>query len=321
MARNATKNLAAWKLLLSLAQGGGISEAAVAAGMDIAACSRLLRRLEEELGFKLIDHFSRPAKLTQEAVSILPAVESFAESFDRLQSVCRACRSIPFSVNLGIPVNVPRRGLFAVIKSYEKIDPAMRFVTVSDADHQDVLDGKADVAYLPYRPPAEGLLLWRVNEIGNCLLASPAYLARCGIPEHPRDLIDHAVVVRSGRHYPVTKQLECEGQCVPLMSARVAFSGDIPSGREALLAGEGIAIDFSFHAFKAEIEAGLVQVVLPGWHRPAWHMTLAASRTGMSNTRLMSFCRWFAAHEARASRIRAQEIQEYIARLKKSDRR
>ena len=125
MARNATENLAAWKLLLSLAQGGGISEAAVAAGMDIAACSRLLRRLEEELGFKLIDHFSRPAKLTQEAVSILPAVESFAESFDRLQSVCRACRSIPFSVNLGIPVNVPRRGLFAVIKSYEKIDPAM----------------------------------------------------------------------------------------------------------------------------------------------------------------------------------------------------
>ena len=80
MARSATENLTAWKLLLSLAQGGGISEAAFSAGMDIAACSRLLRRLEDELGFKLIDHFSRPAKLTQEAVSILPAVAGLADA-------------------------------------------------------------------------------------------------------------------------------------------------------------------------------------------------------------------------------------------------
>ena len=319
MARSATENLTAWKLLLSLAQGGGISEAAFSAGMDIAACSRLLRRLEDELGFKLIDHFSRPAKLTQEAVSILPAVAGFAASFDRLQSACSACRSVPLAIHLGIPVNVARRGLSAVLKEYEKIDPAMQFVTVSDADHEDVLDGKADVAYLPYRPSAEGLMLWRINEIGNCLLASPAYLARCGVPKHPRDLIRHSIIVRSGRHYPVTRQLEYEEQRVPLMSARVAFSGDVPSGREALLAGEGIAIDFSFHAFQAEIEAGLVQVVLPGWHRPAWLMTLAASRSSMSNTRLMGFCRWFAAHEARASRIRAQEVREYVAKIKSRD--
>lgn len=109
MARSTKENVAVWKLLLLLSEGKGFSEAAFELSMDIAVCSRLIKRLEEELGMALVDHYSRPAKLTKEAASIIPAVRSYLQGWQRLQNACCASRNMPLSLKFSIPVNVPRR--------------------------------------------------------------------------------------------------------------------------------------------------------------------------------------------------------------------
>ena len=52
------------------------------------------------------------------------------------------------------------------------------------------------------------------------------------------------------------------------MYKRIAFAGDVLSGKEVLLAAEGIAVDLSFHICRHEIEQGRLVRVLAGWHRP-----------------------------------------------------
>lgn len=197
--------------------------------MDIAVCSRLIKRLEEELGMALVDHYSRPAKLTKEAASIIPAVRSYLQGWQRLQNACCASRNMPLSLKFSIPVNVPRRDPYAIVKNYRRIDPTLELEIVSDADHEDVLNGRVDIAYLPYRPSADSLMLWPIAEIGNVMLASPDYLAANGTPKNPADLIRHDIIVRSGRHYPVTKNLTNGSECVALVSRRIAFAGDVAS--------------------------------------------------------------------------------------------
>lgn len=315
MARSTKENVAVWKLLLLLSEGKGFSEAAFELSMDIAVCSRLIKRLEEELGMALVDHYCRPAKLTKEAASIIPAVRSYLQGWQRLQNACCASRNMPLSLKFSIPVNVPRRDPYAIVKNYRRIDPTLELEIVSDADHEDVLNGRVDIAYLPYRPSADSLMLWPIAEIGNVMLASPDYLAANGTPKNPADLIRHDIIVRSGRHYPVTKNLTNGSECVALVSRRIAFAGDVASGREAVLSGEGIAIDLSFHTLKSEIESGRLVAVLPGWHRPKWQSTVATSKANLGNARLLNFCRWFAVHEAKASQRRDHEIDLFVQKL------
>lgn len=48
------------------------------------------------------------------------------------------------------------------------------------------------------------------------------------------------------------------------MYKRIAFAGDVLSGKEVLLAAEGIAVDLSFHICRHEIEQGRLVRVLAG---------------------------------------------------------
>ena len=47
--------------------------------------------------------------------------------------------------------------------------------------------------------------------------------------------------------------------------------------RDRLLAGEGIAVDLATGFMADALLEGRAVPVLPGWHRPAWKLTVAAT--------------------------------------------
>lgn len=168
------------------------------------------------------------------------------------------------------------------------------------------------VAYLPYRPPAEGLRLWHIGYTENCLLASPDYLKTRGEPLEPMDLAEHDLIIRSGRNYPTTKELICGEKHTPLVYKRIAFAGDVLSGKEVLLAAEGIAVDLSFHICRHEIEQGRLVRVLAGWHRPPWDLTIAVCDERVTDSRILNFCRLFAEYEKKASAMRLRHMHKFF---------
>ena len=85
-----------------------------------------------------------------------------------------------------------------LIQSYRQKDPNLKVEILSDVDHEDVISGKVDVAYLPYRPPAESLFIWNVNKVGNVPLATPEYVWKRGNPQSPEDLRTHDIILRTG---------------------------------------------------------------------------------------------------------------------------
>ena len=60
----AVSNIDAWRVLAAIAEGNGITGASESTGIDLPACTRLIKKLEEELGYALVEHQVRPARLT-----------------------------------------------------------------------------------------------------------------------------------------------------------------------------------------------------------------------------------------------------------------
>lgn len=301
-----SERLLAWQVLLSLSEGKGFSLAADKFGRDEAFYCRLTHGLETEIGIRLTEPHSRPVRLTQEAIELLPEIECYLEAAKTLKEKISAAGSQNLAVKLGIPINVPRTSFVELIQSYRQKDPNLKVEIFSDVDHEDVISGKVDVAYLPYRPPAESLFIWNVNKVGNVPLATPKYVWKRGNPQSPEDLRTHDIILRTGRNYAVTSHLQKDGELRPLEYKQIVFSGDVLSGREWLMAGMGIAIDLSLAFCWKDIEQGRLVPVLNGWSRSPWDLTVAMKKHSLSNRRLVSFARAIVEYEAKASENRAK---------------
>ena len=307
-------NIEAWTVLCALASGGGFKEAALRGELDLPACSRLVAKLEQELQLRLVDHTMRPVQLTEEARTLLPAAREIVNGHRRILKYATDSGRETASLKLSIPVNVSRASVHEHLRSYRLLVPSLRFSIVSDCDHEDVLDRRIDIAYLPYRPPEEGLVLFEAGTAFNVPLVSRGYAKRFGIPNSPDDLKLHRVIVRADRNYPETRTLVLGGREVLLQCAGIAFAGDVLSGKEALLNGEGVALDLSFSSCRDEIESGLLFPVLRGWHRPVWELTVAVS-AAQADSRVLKFAQWFAQSERKGLARRNAFTRNYVKAL------
>lgn len=304
-----------WQVLLSLSEGKGYAWTAEKFGRDEAFYCRLIHKLEQELNIKLTEPNSRPIRLSIEARELLPEIRNYLESAERLEKKVSQSGNRRLYVRLGIPVNVPRTSFVNIVKEFREKDPNVEVEILSDVDHEDVLSGKVDIAYLPYRPLPDGLFIWDINRVENIPLATNEYIQRYGNPQTPRDLATHSLILRTGRNYPVTKHLEKNGQKQTLVYDRIAFAGDALTGKEWLLASAGIAIDLSFAICWPEIESGKLIPVLNGWKRAPWEITVVIKRQDLSNNRLVALAREIVEHESKASVERAKFYREGIKRL------
>lgn len=96
------------------------------------------------------------------------------------------------------------------------------------------------------------------------------------------------------------------------MYKRIAFAGDVLSGKEVLLAAEGITVDPSFHICRHEIEQGRLVRVLAGWHRPPWDLTITVCDKRVTDSRILNFCRLFAEYEKKASAMRLRHMHKFF---------
>lgn len=311
----ATKNIDAWRLVAELGEGGGYKAASVKLGLDFPTCTRLMQKLEAELGTELVVRNVRPAQLTDAGKFLLTSARAVSQAHEEALQCAVSLAEVPMMIRLSIPVNCPRESIHELIQNYGREFPAFAVEILSDMNHADVLTGRADLAMLPYRPPADGLVIWELGKSFNVLLASPRYLHEHGEPKTPADMIHHDVILRSGDYYPKSSFLMRGEETVPFGFRHAAFSGDVMSGKEALLKGEGIAVSLSIATCRKELESGEVVPVLQGWHRPDWEMTLVMSRNHLGNQRLVRFAQAFVKSESEAIGRRRTENLALLSRL------
>lgn len=65
-----------WKIFCLIGQGRTLSHAAQECGIDLPYASRLISKLEDELGFFLVLHRPRPMKLSENGIKIFRSLKN-----------------------------------------------------------------------------------------------------------------------------------------------------------------------------------------------------------------------------------------------------
>ncbi|WP_437620351.1 LysR family transcriptional regulator [Sorangium sp. So ce1151] len=244
-------------VFVAVARARSFRDAARATGRSASAVSEAVRRLEEQLGVRLLHRTTRSVAPTEVGARLLdrlgPALGEVAAAVD----VVNGFRDRPAgTLRLNVPVSASRLVLPDIIPAFLAAYPEIQLEVIAEDAFIDVLAAGCD-AGIRYDERLEQDMIAvpigpRIQRFATA--AAPAYLDRRGRPEHPRDLLQHACMRgRFSSGQMILWEFERDGEVV-----RVDPAGP-------LLVSAGAAIDLAVDAAVAGV--GVIQL-FEGWLRP-----------------------------------------------------
>lgn len=239
-------NLGDVRLFVEAARLGSLSAAGRKLGLTPAAASARLARLEAELRARLFERTTRQLRLTDEGRVYLTCSEHALRSLDDAKAALQEGQNaVRGKLRISATSDFGRNLLMQWLDEFRARYPEVRFaLTLTDTLSNLVLED-IDLA-IRFGTPADSSLVARpLAPNRRVLCASPAYLARMGVPQAPGDLARFDCIVISSVAGPVnewrfTRGSETQTYTVPLEDALETTDGAV--ARQWALCGYGLAV-------------------------------------------------------------------------------
>jgi DNA-binding transcriptional LysR family regulator len=259
---------------VAVARARGFRDAARQSSASASGFSEAVRRLEGQLGVRLLHRTTRSVVLTEAGARLLEQLGPALREMESALDVVNGFRDRPAgTLKLNVAVSAARLVLPRIVPAFLAAYPDIRLEVITEEGFVDVLAAGCD-AGIRYEERLEQDMI--AVPIGPRLqrfaaAASPAYLDRHGRPEHPRDLLGHACLRHrfpSGVMPPW--EFERDGEEVriePTGPLVVTAGGASDLAVDAAIAGLGIVRLFE-DWLRPHFDSGVLEPVLePWWER------------------------------------------------------
>jgi len=179
-------------VFVRVAELGSFARAAEDLEMTPSALSKLVTRLEDRLGVRLMTRTTRRLALTPEGELYLARAREVLALIERAEADVAASRAAPkghLRVNTGSAVAA--RLATEAIPEFLALYPEISLdLTVTDR-LIDLVADNVDVVLRAGAPGGSDLVARKITDLHRVICAAPAYLARHGTPRTPADLLAH----------------------------------------------------------------------------------------------------------------------------------
>ncbi|WP_419827532.1 LysR family transcriptional regulator [Sphingomonas sp.] len=184
------------KCFLAVAEAGGLSRAAHRLATSKSVVSRRIARLEQGLGTRLLTRNARGVVLTEAGEALRLRAGSAFDALDgALLDAGRREEELTGLLRITAPIAFGTTHLAAMLTDFMDVHPRLRLDLSLGDRRVDILAEGFDVAVRMGSLSDSTLVARRIAPLRLAVLASPAYLARRGVPARPRDLADHDCIV------------------------------------------------------------------------------------------------------------------------------
>ncbi|BCH56211.1 LysR family transcriptional regulator [Agrobacterium vitis] len=243
-------------------EAGSFSEAARLLQMTPSTVSKLLNRIEQRLGVRLLERSTRRLSLTDEGqIYYERSLVLLAELDDIEQELSKGAASAGGTVRVNASVAFGVLGLEPLLPAFWQAHPNI-IVDLSLSD--DIIDlymERTDVAFRVGSLQNSTMMARRIGVARRKIVAAPAYLERHGMPQSIEDLGRHNCLGFNFRRIAPVWPLRESGRIVDraVHGSLVANNGE--TVRRMAIAGVGLARLGDYHV-RADLAAGRLVEVL-----------------------------------------------------------
>jgi DNA-binding transcriptional LysR family regulator len=251
-------------LFLRVLDLGSISAAARTLDLSVAVASQRLKRLERELGVRLLHRTTRQLHPTPEGLLLAEQGRVLVEDLEALADGLRRTGSgVAGTLRVTLPSTFGRMYVSPLLPEFLALHPGVR-VSVDLSDVKvDLVSAGMDLAIRIGTLDDSSLVARQLAINRRVLCASPDYLERRGVPRTPADLAEHECLLLVGSQGRQDTWRLRDGDTE--VSVRVGGRIESNQGellRDAAVAGLGIALHSTWHV-SDDLRAGRLRVVLP----------------------------------------------------------
>jgi LysR family transcriptional regulator for bpeEF and oprC len=299
--------LTAMQAFVRVVEAGTFTKAADSLNMPKPTVTRLVQSLESQLQTLLLNRTTRRVTVTADgaayydrAVRLLGDIEELESSMSRAKASPRGRLRIDVGSTVAQLLLIPALPDFYARYPHIQID-----LGVSDRP-VDLIGENVDCVLRGGDITDQSLVARRIGEFHLIVCASPAYVKRHGVPQHPSELEgDQHTVINyfshtGGRIYPFT--FEKDGERLELRGRHALSVNDSNANLAAALAGLGVACTATFMA-APHFASGALQPLLLDWCADSVPIHVVYPPNRHLSAKLRVFVDWVAELFARSDLI------------------
>ncbi|WP_428000425.1 LysR family transcriptional regulator [Acidovorax sp.] len=260
--------LTAMRVFVEVATSGSFSATADRLDMSRAMVTRYVGEMEQWLQARLLQRTTRSVTLTDAGEACLRRCQQMLALAQDIEEETTATGEgeLRGQLRLTCSVSFAYAQLGAAITDFLALHPLLKIDLDASEGALNLVERRIDLAIRISSGPDPMLIARPLARCDSVLVASPAYLARHGVPALPADLERHRCLSYANFGKSVW-ELARGGE-----TARVAVSSHFSANEattllRAALAGGGIALQPTYLA-NPHIASGELAAVLPEWGLP-----------------------------------------------------
>lgn len=239
---------------------GSLSAAARHIGLSRAVVSYHLKKLEAQLGVKLLNRTTRSINLTEAGQDYYLRCKTIAEQANAANQQIESIKNEPEGLlKITCPVNVGLQMVVPALNEFRTLYPKITLDVMLTDEVVHIIKEGIDLAIRGAPLADSGLQATKLATLPTCLCGAPAYFLKYGYPKSPADLSGHQWVIYKLTSGVITMK---QGNRSFSIATKGQISTNNAAARTAFVeAGHGIARIPKYDAWP-KIKAGTLEVIL-----------------------------------------------------------
>ncbi|WP_285407151.1 LysR family transcriptional regulator [Pseudomonas sp. FR229a] len=277
-------------------EAGSFTKAAETLHMSKTTVTQLVQQLEARLRVKLLNRTTRKVNVTADGAAYYERVIKLLADMDDAETSLPGAAARPRGrLRIDVPSPFARHILVPALPDFHARYPDIQIdMGVSDRI-VDIIDENVDCVVRGGELLDQSLMARKIADLPLGVFAAPAYLAREGTPDHPRELEDshHRVVAflwaRTGKPLPYT--LHNGAERLQIKGRHVLAVDDGNAYLAAGLAGMGV-LWLPTYMSDAHVARGELVQLFEGWQLESMPLYMAYPPNRHVSVKLRVFIDW-----------------------------
>ena len=290
------KNLEALAIFVRIAEMGSFTHAAESLGIQKGRASNVVRELEAQLGVRLLHRSTRTVQLTEDGRSFHARARALLADAEDLGAMFAGSEEAPAGrLRIDLPTEFARATVLPALPAFMDRYPEIELELSSTDRRVDLIQEGMDCVLRVGAIVDETLVARRLGAVRMVNAASPAYLARHGVPRTLEDLLaqGHRMV-----HYTPALGSRPSGWEYPAGQAHavLALPGSLSVNNVQTYHGAGLAglglIQAGLWSLKPYLLSGELVEVLPDLRPKSLPVSIVVAHRHNLSRRVRLFVEW-----------------------------
>ena len=268
-------------IFVAIIEAGSLVSASRRLRRSPPAITRALSALEDRIGLRLVDRTTRRLAPTEAGSTLAERARALLADYEMVM-VGASQAPIRGVLRITAPVQFGRRHVAPIVSAFLNAYPDVRVELSLNDRNVDLIEEGLDLAVRIGSLADSSLVARQVGSVRRVVVASPAYLARRGVPRAPSDLATHDTIFGMARS-PAREWRFGPSKRGPLvrLSPRLLVD-DVEAQLQAAQSGRGIARVLSYQVSDELASGVLVRLLQDFEPEPLSVQLVTLSRSHMA---------------------------------------